>query len=73
MELQNDKVVMDFEEFILISLFTGIACQAFAKVNNMDKDTLIQLFHDEAEKQYKQMTHSMREQMVDAYVQLNKG
>lgn len=72
MKLQGENIVMDKEEFLTNSLFTGIACQLLAQMTNRELSDWMEYLSDKASEQYKQMTPKQREDMINSYVQISE-
>lgn len=72
MRIENDEIVMDKEEFLINSLLTGIACQLIANNSSQTLDYWMQYLSDRADEQFKQMTPSQREDMINAYAQISQ-
>jgi hypothetical protein len=65
-QLQNDKIVMDKEEFLTNSLLAGIACQLLAKIRKEELSHWMECLSEQAQEQYRQMTPQQREDMINA-------
>lgn len=68
MQLQNDKVVMDKELFLINCLATGLACQCLAEISNRKLNNWMEYLTQKAEEQYDQMSREQRENMINAYM-----
>jgi hypothetical protein len=72
MKLQDDKIVMDKEAFLINCLATGIACQFLAQISKEELSDWMEYLSDKACQQYKQMTPKQREDMINSYVQISE-
>ena len=72
MKVENGFVVMDKEEFLTNSLFTGLACQLLAQLSKQEVSGWMEYLSDKADEQYQQMTSSQREEMINTYVKMSQ-
>ena len=73
MKVENGFVVMDKEEFLTNSLFTGLACQLLAQLSKQEVSGWMEYLSDKADEQYQQMTSSQREEMINTYVKMSEN
>ncbi len=67
------KSLMDKQEFLTNSLLSGIACQLLAQMSNRELSAWMEYLSDEADKQFRQMTPQQREDMINAYIQIQNS